>query len=486
MLKFCKKVCTKRNLCGLVKSKKQITTTKESYTSISNSASTDSSSLFQKSKVLKVFLKVFDHFFGSINDFFNKVEEPRLERADNYPLASLLFMGISMFLTRIKAVRQIKYMMNTEHSKTTFKTLFRVASIPHGSTLNGVFSELDPDQIQLLPTKMVRILLKKKVLDTRKFLGKFTPVAIDGTGVYKFKKRHCEHCLTKKDSKTGKIKYYYHMVLEAKLVTRDGLALSLISEFVENPHENPSKQDCETKAFHRLAEKLKKAFPKLPIILILDGLFAEGPMFQTCKTNKWEFMIVLKDKDLSSVNQEFRNLKVLQPENSRTIRKDGVSQCFTWCNEIDYWDTKKLKHRLNVLECREIANGKNTKYQWISSIPITSDNVAELARTGRSRWVIENQGFNVQKNLGFEMEHPYTTDPGGMKVYYYLLQIAHTWVQLCERGSLLKRVIKEDFGALKNLAFLLLEEWRNTTLNSLDWVALKLAAVQIRFAQLET
>lgn len=447
---------------------------------ISNSASPDSSSIFQKSKVLKVFLKVFDHFFGSINEFFNAVEDPRLERSDNYPLASLLFMGISIFLARIKAVRQVKYLMNTEHSRATFKSLFRVASVPHGSTLNGVFAELDPDQIQFLPTKMVRILLKKKVLDSRKFLGKFIPIAIDGTGVYKFKKPHCEHCLTKKDSKTGKIKYYYHMVLEAKLVTRDGLALSVMSEFIENPHENPSKQDCETKAFHRLAEKLKKAFPKLPIILILDGLFAEGPVFETCKTNHWAFMIVLKDKDLPSVNQEFRNLRVLQPDNSRTIEKDGVSQRFIWCNEIDYRDTKKRKHKLNILECREVANGKKTKHRWLSSIQITSDNVAELARTGRSRWVIENQGFNTQKNLGFELEHVYATDTLGMKVYYYLLQIAHIWIQLFERAKLLKRVLTEDFGSLKNLAFLLLEEWRNSPLSELDWKSLKLMRIQIR------
>lgn len=449
---------------------------------IFKSASTDSSSLFQNSKVLNIFLKVFDHFFGSINEFFNAVEDPRMERSDNYPMCSLLFMGIAMFLTRIKAVRQMKYMMNTEHSRATFKSLFRVASIPHGSTLNGVFAELDPDQIQLLPTKMVRILLKNKVLDSRKFLGKFVPIALDGTGVYKFKKRHCEHCLTKKDSKTGKIKHYYHMVLEAKLVTRDGLALSVMSEFIENPHENPSKQDCETKAFHRIAEKLKKAFPKMPIILILDGLFAEGPVFQTCKTNQWEFVIVLKDKDLPSVNQEFRNLKALHPGNSKNIEKDGVSQRFRWCNEIDYQDTKKREHKLSVLQCLEVKNGKETKHQWISSVPITSNNAAEFARTGRSRWVIENQGFNTQKNLGFDLEHLYTTDPSGMKVYYYLLQIAHIWVQLCERGSLLKKVLTENFGAFKNLAFLLLEDWRNSPLSTLDWANLKLTAIQIRIA----
>jgi len=37
-------------------------------------------------------------------------------------------------------------------------------------------------------------------------------------------------------------------VLEAKLVTYDGLVFSLLTEFIENPGEFPKKQDCELKA----------------------------------------------------------------------------------------------------------------------------------------------------------------------------------------------------------------------------------------------
>ena len=66
---------------------------------------------------------------------------------------------------------------------------------------------------------------------------------------------------------------YYHNVLEAKLVTPNGFALSLMTEFIENPGENPTKQDCELKAFYRLAQRLKKQFPRLPILLTMDGLF---------------------------------------------------------------------------------------------------------------------------------------------------------------------------------------------------------------------
>jgi hypothetical protein len=34
------------------------------------------------------------------------------------------------------------------------------------------------------------------------------------------------------------------------------------------------KQDCETKAFKRLADKLKKMYPRMSIIILADSLYA--------------------------------------------------------------------------------------------------------------------------------------------------------------------------------------------------------------------
>ena len=80
---------------------------------------------------------------------------------------------------------------------------------------------------------------------------------------------------------------------------------------------------------------------------------------------------------------------------------------------------------------------------------------------------IENQGFNIQKNSGLNLEHAYSTDPDVMKAFYYLLQIAHLFLQMFEMGSLLRRLAQEYdttpvglFGSLKNMAQRLLECFR--------------------------
>jgi hypothetical protein len=71
-------------------------------------------------------------------------------------------------------------------------------------------------------------------------------IAIDGTGRLTFPERHYPHCLTA--THHGKTTYY-PPVLAAKLVCPPGWAFTIMTEFVGNPGENPTKQDCELKAF---------------------------------------------------------------------------------------------------------------------------------------------------------------------------------------------------------------------------------------------
>jgi len=44
---------------------------------------------------------------------------------------------------------------------------------------------------------------------------------------------------------------------------------------------------------------------------------------------------------------------------------------------------------------------------WITNLKPDQKNALSLALHGRLRWKIENEGFNTQKNGGYEMEHGY-------------------------------------------------------------------------------
>lgn len=443
----------------------------------------------EQAQLLRAVLGTLQHYFGSMRRIFEGVNDPRNPVLIDYPLEALLFTGIFMFLCQLGARRQIKHKLRENGpSQAKIKALLGVDKIPHGDTLNYGFKKLVVADIQEVVCWMVAVLIRKKVLARWRLLNKYYQIAIDGTGMLVFKEKHCEHCLTKK-LRNGET-LYYHPVLEAKLVTGNGLALSLMTEFIENSDPEATKQDCELKAFYRLSARLKARFPRLAICLLLDGLFAGGPTFERCEQHGWKYFIVLTDDDLTSVQQEFETQFQLAPQNHKEIEfgpKKVVKQSYRWVNESSYVDSEQKEHHFSVLECVEEKTDREgetntTKFKWLTNFEVTVRTADLLANDGaRLRWKIENEGFNSQKNGGFEMEHAYSEDRTAGKVFYFLMQIAHLIFQLAEKGSLFRKTFPNGVGSLKNIAFRLLEAWRNLRLSRQGFLSLFGSRYQIRF-----
>ena len=209
-----------------------------------------------------------------------------------------------MFLLRLGSKRDISYKLSTG---LFLKNLCALTNIyddktAHHDTLEYFCQRLEPEQLYKIRHKMVNRLIRKKCLNKFRLLDSYFMIAIDGTGHLAFKERHCPHCLSKK--KDGKILYYYHNVLEAKLVTDTGFAISVETEFIQNS-DGITKQDCELNAFYRMAKRLKKRFPQLKICLLLDSLYAAGPVMDILKGYGWKYITTFKEglnalKDMKS------------------------------------------------------------------------------------------------------------------------------------------------------------------------------------------
>ena len=438
-------------------------------------------------EILKAFTGTIQHYFGGWEAIFDGVRDARNPNWITYPLEGLLCAGVLMFLFRLGSRRQINYQMrDNEPSQSKFEAWFDVENIPHGDSLNYGFKKLDADEVQEVVCQMVERLIRKKVLYRWRLFDNFL-IAVDGTGMLTFRERHCTHCLTKK-LRNGET-LYYHPILEAKLITANGFAFSIMTEFIENMDPQASKQDCELKAFYRLAERLKKRFPRLPICLLLDGLFAGGPTFQLCEDYNWRYMIVLQDDDLPNVHRTYEVVLPCVPENHKRVRlgqQQEIVQDYHWVTQIEYVDSEKSSHCIHLLDCQETKPNKQgdirtSHHQWLTNFVLTKNNVDTLANQGgRLRWKIENEGFNVQKNDGFNLEHPYSQDGNARKVFYFLLQIAYMIFLLMEKGSLFRNAFPNGLGSLRNIAFRLLEAWRNLHLSPVGFLSLYKGRYYIR------
>ena len=126
--------------------------------------------------------------------------------------------------------------------------------LPHMDTVHAVLRQTDSSNLERVRTALIRILIEKKVFHKFRLLNKYFLVAVDATGVMNVNKGHCKHCLHKTTNrgKPNEKTTYFHNVLEAKLICKNGFSISLATEWIENPTEY-DKQDCELKAFKRLA-----------------------------------------------------------------------------------------------------------------------------------------------------------------------------------------------------------------------------------------
>lgn len=410
-----------------------------------------------------------------------KVRDPRDPERIEFPAAFLLSTGILMFLAKLGARRQAKFQFDRPEMVSNINTLAgtNVEKPAHPDTLEYFMRRVSPDDLGRTRARMVRQLVRKRALDRFRVQGRAL-VAVDATGVVVYTRRHCDHCLTQK---RGDVTLYYHLVLEAKLVTSNGMALSIATEFIENPGVDPDKQDCERKAFARLAPRLKRAFPQMSICMLLDGLYLGEPVMRECRENNWAFVTTFKGGSAPEVWREFKALQDLCPENCLTRTRKGVRQEFRWANDIAFGG-----ETVSAIECIETApDGTVTRFAWATSMYVDRHNVVSIANdAGRLRWKIENEGFNEQKNGGYNLEHAYSRNERAAKNYYLLLQIAHMIETLICKGSLLarmvRRTLKQITGGVRAFSQYLKESLRNHLIDVQNVERALARGIQIRLA----
>ena len=257
-------------------------------------------------------VKIIKQYFPDLSKKLNELTDPRHQSYVEYQMSVITITRLLGLLCGIKSMRETTEKLDTEETIKNIGNILEIKleEIPHYDTINNVFEKINIEELRKIQKYMVNRLIRSKMFDKYRFKGKYFQIVIDGTNMMKFKKRHCKHCLKRvhNEGKENEYRIYYHYVLEAKLVVGD-IVISLDSEFVENEDENVGKQDCEIKAFYRMAKRIKKEYPKLPIMITGDALYACEPVIKRCKENKWEYIIRLKKDRLKALRRRNRRIR---------------------------------------------------------------------------------------------------------------------------------------------------------------------------------
>lgn len=410
--------------------------------------------------IVEEHLKIYRNLLPKILQNFSRIKDYRDPKRIEHKLTVVLLYGLLMFVYQMTSRREANRKITMPQFMKNLKIIFpELESLPHCDTLNRILKEIEVEKIQNTHIKLVKELIKNKKFK-RYMTGYKYMIAIDGTQKFLREEPWSEESLQKTiDTKNGKKTLYYVYVLEANLVFENGIVIPLLTEILEASKgdvEN-DKQDCEIRAFKRLAKKLKSWFSHLPITILLDGLYPNGPIISLCHKYNWDYMMVLKDDDLKTVWEEAYGLKKLETNNTKESTWKGHKQKFWWINNIDYryGNNGRYKLKLNVVVCEETWEEvnkqtgeieiKKCKYAWISKIKVSKDNVVNRCnKVARSRWFTEENNL-VEKHHGYNYEHCFSKNWNAMKGFHYLMRLAHLLNVLVQYSVKIYERIKE-FG----------------------------------------
>ena len=120
---------------------------------------------------------------------------------------------------------------------------------------------------------------------------------------------------------------------------------------------------------------------------------------------------------------------------------------------------------------------------WVSNLPVTRSDVAQLAKIGRARWKVENESINVLKTKGDNLEHNFGHGKQHLSNVFFTLNLlaflVHTVQHLVNRSYRLLRetlaVRRTFFNDLRALTrYLVFTDWDSLFEFMLDGLELAL------------
>ena len=321
----------------------------------------------------------------------------------DYSMADIGLSAFSLFFMQSESFLAHQRHLERGQGTSNCHTLFGMKKIPTDNLIRLMLDKVSPEALQPCFDQVIEQLRERDGLKALQRLGGRTLVALDGTEYFCSQKLSCPQCLTRKRS-NGKTEHYHAMLAATIMAPGHNMVLPLMPEFITS-QDGAEKQDCERNAAKRWLSAHGKRVPDLRPVYLGDALFSCQPLAEAVLATGADFLFVCK-RDSHKTLYEYVDGAPLD-KHEVTERKPGnLSRTYRWIAGVPLRDGKDARNvnwlGVSILD----AKGKVTyDGAFVTSLPVTAENVVEIAACARARWKIENESFNVLKNNGYNLAH---------------------------------------------------------------------------------
>jgi hypothetical protein len=249
-----------------------------------------------------------------------------------------------------------------------------------------------------------QLLLEPALRETFGRLGGRALIALDGTEYFCSQKIACPHCQTRKRS-NGKVESYHSMLCATVVAPGHSKVVPLAPEFIVK-QDGAEKQDCERNAVKRWLDQHGARLKPLRPVYLADDLFACQSVVERLQANGDDFIFTCKETSHKALYDFIDGAELARHEVQVGKGKTRQTHRCRFVEKVPLRDGKGAV-LVNWIGFESLnAKGEVTyRTAFVTSLPVAKSNAAEIAVCGRARWKIENEGFNVLKNNGYELEH---------------------------------------------------------------------------------
>jgi hypothetical protein len=268
---------------------------------------------------------------------------------------------------------------------------------------------MDPERTRVALAAALHQAKRNKAFENSRFIG----LALDGTGAGRTYKEPCPLCDPIVDAKGEMHGHLHHFVLIS--VVAVGLTLPVDVE----PY---GPGDSEYAAAQRLLRRaVDHLGPRFADYVVGDGEYATAPFLH--QTGAVGLPVVARLKEnlpllAAAVRARFDG----QPP--QAVFQEGNDQVEVWdADDFDPWETLQWP-TVRVLRYRQHKrDGTVIQAEWLTDFSTSKLGSLSFYRMAKSRWQIENQGFNDGKNR-YGMEHICHHEPNSILIVWLLILLA--------------------------------------------------------------
>jgi hypothetical protein len=268
---------------------------------------------------------------------------------------------------------------------------------------------MDPETTRVALAAALHQAKRNKAFENSRFIG----LALDGTGAGRTYKQPCPLCDPIKDAKGEVHGSLHHFVL----ISIVGVGLTLPVD-VEPYGPGDSEYAAAQRLLRRTVDHLG---PRFADYVVGDGEYATAPFLHA--TEEIGLPVVARLKEnlpllAAAVRARFDG------HSPQAVFQQGDDHVEVWdADDFDPWETLNWP-TVRVLRYRQHKpDGTVVQAEWLTNFPIPKLASLSFYRMAKSRWEIENQGFNDGKNL-YGMQHICHHQPNSMLIVWLLIALA--------------------------------------------------------------